>query len=244
MAKHKKKKKDKSAKGAKSDPKNKSKAKNKKSKPAAAKRGSSGGKKAMRPAAKAKSAPRAKAAAPARQKGVPAGFRTVTPSLVIEGASRAIEFFKNAFGAEELARMPSPDGTRVMHAEIRIGDSMLMLADDFPEMSGGRRRSAEYLGNTPATIHLYVTDADELYHRAVNAGCTVLFPIGDMFWGDRMGVVRDPFGNQWSIGTQREELTPEQVMKAAQEFFSNASAMNCSNAPAPVSQDEMSPQNF
>lgn len=141
---------------------------------------------------------------------IPAGHHTITPHLVIKGASEAIEFYKRAFGAEELGRMPfpGPDGQEKLgHAELQIGDSRLFLADEFPDF--GSLGPAG--GGSPVTIHLYVTDADAAFARAVEAGATVLMPLADQFWGDRYGKLVDPFGHHWSIAEHLEDLTPEQM---------------------------------
>ncbi len=140
---------------------------------------------------------------------IPDGTHTITPHLIVKGAAEAIEFYKRAFGAEELCRMPfpGPDGqVKLGHAALRIGDSRLMLADEFPECGGFGP-----VGNSPVTIHLYVTDADAAFERAVEAGATVRMPLADMFWGDRYGQVVDPFGHSWSIAEHLEDLTPEQM---------------------------------
>ncbi len=149
---------------------------------------------------------------------IPEGFRTVTPHLVIRNAAEAIEFYKKAFGAEELCRMPSPDGKTVMHAEIKIGDSVLMLCDEFPQMGA---QSPQALGGSPVTVHLYVADVDQAYKRAVDAGATAAMPVQDMFWGDRYGKLTDPFGHHWSIATHTEDLAPEDIGKRAAEAFSH-----------------------
>ena len=127
-------------------------------------------------------------------KPIPAGQDNLIPHLVIDGAAEAIDFYKKAFGAEELSRMPAPDGRRIMHAQIRIGSSIVMLADDFPEYCGGKASSPTALKGTPVSIHRYVVDCDAAIKRAQDAGATVLMPATDMFWGDRYGVVIDPFG--------------------------------------------------
>ncbi len=174
--------------------------------------------------AKAKSAPKAKAksaaksSAPARPKGVPPGYRTITPYLVIEGAAAAIDFYATAFGAKENMRMGGP-GNKVMHSELQIGDSMLMISDDFPEMAGGQSRSPLKIGNTPVTIHLYVASVDDIFNRAVGAGCQVVMPPADMFWGDRFSCVKDPFGHMWSIATNMKVLTPDEIQAAAAAAF-------------------------
>ena len=145
---------------------------------------------------------------------VPNGMHTVTPHLVCAGASDAIDFYKQAFGAEELCRLPMPDG-RIMHASIRIGDSMIMLVDEMPEWDclGPNAR-----GGSPVTIHLQVADSDALFAQAINAGATVKMPISDAFWGDRYGIVTDPFGHNWSIATHVRDVSPEEMMKASHEM--------------------------
>lgn len=147
---------------------------------------------------------------------IPAGRHAITPHLVIKGASEAIEFYKKAFGAEELYRMPfpNPDGTmKLGHAELRIGDSRLFLADEFPDHG-----SVGPSGGSPVTIHLYVTDVDAAFARAVEAGATASMPPADMFWGDRYGKLVDPFGHHWSIAEHIEDLTPEQVEERMAAF--------------------------
>ena len=141
---------------------------------------------------------------------VPEGMHTVTPHLVCAGAADAIEFYKRAFGATEMARLPGPQG-KIMHAMIRIGDSPVMLVDEFPEWGSV---APSTLKGTPVTIHLYVPDADALFQRAVNAGAQVTMPLADMFWGDRFGVVQDPFGHQWSIATHVRDVSPEEMQAA------------------------------
>jgi uncharacterized glyoxalase superfamily protein PhnB len=148
---------------------------------------------------------------------IPAGFHTITPHLVIKGASEAIAFYKRAFGAEEISRMPfpGPDGVaRVGHAELRIGDSRLFLADEFPDFG-----SLGPDGRSPVTIHLYVTDANAAFARAVEAGANVAMPLADMFWGDRYGKLVDPFGHHWSIAEHLEDLTPAQMQERMAAAF-------------------------
>jgi len=141
---------------------------------------------------------------------IPPGMHTITPHLVCKDAAVAIEFYKEAFGAVEVSRLPGPNG-RLMHAMLRIGDSMLMLVDEFPEM---HVRGPQALGGTPVTIHLSVADADAAFRRATAAGATARMPVTDMFWGARYGQVQDPSGHMWSIATQVRELTPEQIVEA------------------------------
>jgi PhnB protein len=148
---------------------------------------------------------------------IPEGHHTITPHLVIKGASEAIEFYKRAFGAEELCRMPfpGPDGrVKLGHAALQIGSSRLFLADEFPEHG-----STGPNGSSPVTIHLYVTDADAAFRRAVEAGARVSMPLADMFWGDRYGKLVDPFGHHWSIAAHLEDLTPEQMRERMAAAF-------------------------
>jgi uncharacterized glyoxalase superfamily protein PhnB len=150
-------------------------------------------------------------------KPVPEGFHTITPHLVIKGAAKAIDFYKKAFGAVEVVRMPMPDGQTLMHAELKIGDSYLFLADEFP----GMNRSPQSLGGSGTTLHLYVEDADAVFNRAVAAGATVQMPLTDMFWGDRYGKLADPFGHEWSVATHKEDVPPEEMSKRAQAAMAN-----------------------
>ena len=129
-------------------------------------------------------------------KAVPSGFRTVSPHLTIEGATDAIAFYKKAFGAKLLGKMVAADGKRLMHAQIKIGDSMVMLMDAFPEWGS---KGPKALGGSAVGIHLYVKDCDALFKKAVKAGAKVMMPMADMFWGDRYGQVRDPFGVLWAL---------------------------------------------
>lgn len=146
-------------------------------------------------------------------KPIPDGMHTVTPFLVCDGAADAIAFYQKAFGAGELSRLSTPEG-RILHAAIRIGDSVIMLNDEFPQMGsvGPKKR-----GGTSVTIHLYVEDADALFAQAVAAGAKVIMPVQDMFWGDRYGLVEDPVGHAWSIATHQRDLTPEQILAASRE---------------------------
>ena len=146
-------------------------------------------------------------------KPIPDGFHTLTPHLVVKGASQAIEFYKKAFGAEELGRLTGPNGNSVMHADLKIGDSHIFLVDEFPEMDC---RGPQSIGGTPVTIHMYVEDVDAAFDKAVAAGATEQMPVADMFWGDRYGVLTDPFGHSWSLASHKEDLTPEEIAKRAQ----------------------------
>lgn len=144
-------------------------------------------------------------------KPVPDGYHTATPFLVLRGASEAIEFYTQAFDAQEVFRMPGQAG-RVLHAEIVIGTSRLMIAD---ETSGHAVKSPSSAGAVTSMIHLYVEDADEFFARATAAGAKVIQPIEDRYWGDRHGIIEDPFGHRWSIATRKEDLTLEQVLERA-----------------------------
>jgi PhnB protein len=154
---------------------------------------------------------------------IPPGLENLIPHLVCSPCSDAIEFYKKAFGAEELSRMPAPDGRRIMHASIRIGSSVVFLVDDFPEFCGGKSSTPKALKGTPVSIHHYVADCDESIKRAQDAGATVEMPAADMFWGDRYGVIVDPFGHKWSFATHIKEQTPEQTRTAMNEAFAQHS---------------------
>jgi PhnB protein len=148
-------------------------------------------------------------------KPIPDGYHTVTPYLVIKGAAQAIDFYTKAFGAIELTRLQTPDG-RVAHAEIKIGDSPLMLCDEWPEWNA---LAPQTIGGSAVSIMLYLEDVDAVVDRAVEAGATLLMPVADQFWGDRMGTVGDPFGHKWSIATHVEDVAPDEVARRAREMF-------------------------
>lgn len=144
-------------------------------------------------------------------KPIPEGMHTVTPHLVCAGAASAIEFYKKAFGAVELHRLPGPDGS-LMHAAVRIGDSVVMLVDENPEWN---IKSPKTLNGSPVTIHLYVENVDAVYDQAIVAGATGTMEPREMFWGDRYGIVIDPFGHCWSIATHVRDVSPEEMMEAS-----------------------------
>jgi PhnB protein len=150
---------------------------------------------------------------------IPPGHEHLIPHLVCDPCAEAIEFYKKAFGAEEMFRMAAPDGRRIMHASIRIGASFIYLVDDFPEFCEGKSESPKTLKGTPVTIHRYVKDCDAAIKRAQDAGATVVMPPMDMFWGDRYGVVVDPFGHKWSMATHIKDLTPEEMKAGMDEAF-------------------------
>ena len=159
---------------------------------------------------------KAKKAKPKKPKpAIPAGFRTVTPYLFITGTVEALEWYKKAFNAKEQSRQTTPDG-RIMHARIRIGDSIIMMSDG---MEGGSVRSPKSLGATTSTMHIYTKNVDKLFQQAVDAGAKVTMPLDNQFWGERYGQVMDPFGHSWSIGSHIKDVTPEEMQKAAAAAF-------------------------
>jgi PhnB protein len=179
-------------------------------------------KKVAKKAARKVARPKARKPAPskrptARKTAQSTGLQTVTPYLIVSSGTRAIDFYKRAFGAAELYRMPAPDGQRVMHAELKIGGSVVMLADEFPEHGGGR--GPDIVGSTTVSIHLRVPNADKAFAQAVEAGASVIMPLADAFWGDRFGKLRDPFGHEWSVAHQVRQLTPAQIAEAAKKAF-------------------------
>lgn len=147
-------------------------------------------------------------------KPIPEGMHSVTPHLICAGAADAIEFYKQAFGAIEEARLPGPNG-KLMHAMVRIGDSAVMLVDEMPEWCA---MGPKALKGSSVTIHLYVEDADAVFARAVKAGAKVVMPLDDAFWGDRYGKVEDPFGHHWSIGTHQREVSIEEAQQAMRKM--------------------------
>lgn len=151
-----------------------------------------------------------------RVKPVQDGTHTLTPHLVVKGAAQAIDWYKKAFGAVEICRLPTPSGL-LMHASVKIGDSQLFLVDEFPEMNCQGPQGA---GGSSVTIHMSVEDVDKVFNRAVEAGAQVRMPVADMFWGDRYGQLVDPFGHSWSIATHKEDLTPEQIAERAEKAMS------------------------
>lgn len=146
---------------------------------------------------------------------VPEGYHTITPYLAVDDASAAIDFYQRAFGAKERVRMAGPGGS-VMHAELEVGDSLVMLSDPFPQAS---TRPPKELGGTSVNIFMYVDDIDAVYKQAVASGATSLMEPDDMFWGDRFGSVQDPFGHSWTIATHIEDVSPEEMEKRSTEFM-------------------------
>lgn len=146
-------------------------------------------------------------------------YQTLTPYLCTGDAGAAIDFYKKAFGAEEVSRHLSPDGKRFMHVHMKILGMNLMFADDFPEYMGGKSRTPVALGGSPVTLHLQVDDADAIWNQAVNAGAQVTMPLADQFWGERYGQLRDPFGHEWSIGQMKRTVTEEELAEGAKQSF-------------------------
>jgi len=153
-------------------------------------------------------------------KPIPEGYHTLTPYLAVEEASEAIAYYKRAFGAHETMRMPGPDG-KIAHAEIRIGDSLIMLSDPFPQSTV---RPPGEVGQTTASIFMYVEDVDAVVKKAVDAGAKVTMEVADQFWGDRFGSIQDPFGHTWSIATHVEDVPPEQMAERAMQAMAAMSS--------------------
>ena len=151
---------------------------------------------------------------------IPEGYHSVNPYLVVRNADRAIEFYKRAFGAEERFRMHGPDNKAIMHAELKIGDSVFMLTEESPDM---KTLSPESIGGSPVSLYIYVKDVDSIFNQAVSEGATILHPVNDQFYGDRSGHLKDPFGHLWSIATHKKDLSPDELRKAGQAFFEQMS---------------------
>jgi PhnB protein len=150
-----------------------------------------------------------------KTKYIPEGYHTATPYLIVNGGARAIEFYKQAFDATEVVRMDAPGG-KVGHAEIKIGDSHIMLADEYPEMDA---RSPQAIGGTPVGLMLYLQDCDSVVAKAVSLGAKVVKPVQDQFYGDRSGTILDPFGHKWTVATHKEDVSPEEMQKRAAALF-------------------------
>ena len=158
---------------------------------------------------------KAKGKVKTKAQAIPPGFHTLTPYLVVRDAPQAIEFYKQALGAKVRGVHPTPDG-KVMNADLKIGDSILLFSDEFP---GPGCRSPQTLGGSSVTIHVYVKDVDKLFNQAVDAGAKVIMPLMDAFWGDRYGQLEDPFGHRWSLATHKEDLSAKIIGQRAQAVF-------------------------
>lgn len=149
-------------------------------------------------------------------KAIPDGYHSITPYIVVEDTTEAIDFYKRAFDAKEISSNRLKDG-KVIHAQIKVGDSFIMLSDEFPM---GQCKSPKSIGGTPVMLHLFTENVDKLFNQAVSSGATVVMPVMNMFWGDRYGQIKDPFGHVWSIATHKEDLSPEEIQKKGEEAFS------------------------
>jgi PhnB protein len=156
-------------------------------------------------------------------KPIPDGFTSVTPVFTFKDCRKAIEFYKQAFGAQELFAMPGPDGKGVMHAELKIGNSIVMMGEEHPEMSC---KGVETFGGSPLNLYLYVENVDQAFRRALEAGAKQLMAVEDMFWGDRTGTVQDLFGYRWTLATHIKDLTPEELQQGAKDAFAKMSTMS------------------
>jgi PhnB protein len=155
---------------------------------------------------------------PSSSKPIPEGFHTVTPALVVRNAAQAIDFYKHALGAEELVRMAGPDGKSIMHAELKIGDSIIFLSDENPQASA---KSPQSLGGSTVVLNLYVKDADAAFKKAIDSGGKSTMPVADQFWGDRYGMFADPFGYSWGLATHKEDLSPKEMSERMNAFFAS-----------------------
>ncbi len=153
-------------------------------------------------------------------KKTPDGYHSVTPALIVQNGLKAIEYYTKVFGANQRACMMMPDGKKVAHAELEIGDSVIMIGDEFPEM---KFLSPSTIGGSPISLVLYVEDVDKTFDLAVSEGARILDPVADQFWGDRHGSIEDPFGHRWSIMTHIKDLTPEEMKRAAEKAFAKMS---------------------
>jgi PhnB protein len=146
---------------------------------------------------------------------IPKGSHTITPGLAVRNADQAIEFYKKALGAKEKSRMPGPDG-KIMHADLMIGDTHIMLGEENLQMGNPSPLS---LNGSPISLYVYVRNSDKVFSQAVNAGATVAMPVMDQFWGDRAGMITDPFGHKWWLATHKRDLSPKEMKKSAEDFF-------------------------
>ena len=151
-------------------------------------------------------------------KKIPDGYHAVTPYLTVRDGAQVIEFYKRAFGAKEIMRMPGPDGKSIMHAEVQIGDSIVMLSAEQPGMGC---RAPSSVGGPTSYLYIYVPDVDAAFKQAVGAGAKVLMPLADMFWGDRYGQVEDPSGHRWGLATHKEDLSPAEIAKRQKQFLAS-----------------------
>ncbi|HKZ61784.1 MAG TPA: VOC family protein [Nitrososphaera sp.] len=149
---------------------------------------------------------------------IPKRYHTITPTLILHNAAQMIEFYKKAFGAKEKYRMYMPDGKTIMHAEVKIGDSSVMMSEENPQW---KTRSPQSIGGSSTTLYVYVRDVDKVFKQAVAAGATVTMPVMDAFWGDRNGQLMDPSGHLWSIATHKRDMSTKEMKKAQEEWFAS-----------------------
>lgn len=169
-------------------------------------------------------------------KAVPVGFHTITPHLIIKNAADAIKFYTNAFGAKELDRHYGPDGSSVIHAVLKLGDSIVMLAEEFPDMATPSKcASPKTIGGNSVMMHIYVEDADIVFAKAISEGATGIFPMMDAFWGDRYGQVMDPYGHIWEIATHKKDLSPEEISNGAKAAFAEMCKSDIKDLNAAIS---------
>ena len=149
-------------------------------------------------------------------KAIPEGYHSITPYLIVHDAANAIEFYKHAFEAIERYRHFGPDGKSIINAELKIGDSIILLSDEFPM---GKCRSPKSIGGSTAMMHIYTEDADRVFNQAISAGAAAIMPVMDMFWGDRYGQIIDPYGHIWSVATHKQDLSQEEIQRAGEAVF-------------------------
>lgn len=149
-------------------------------------------------------------------RAIPEGYHSITPYLAVNNAADAIDFYKRAFEARETYRLHGPDGKSIINAELKIGDSIVLLSDEFPH---GSSRSPSSIGGTTITLHIYAEDVDKTFNQAISAGAIIIMPVMDAFWGDRYGQLKDPFGHIWSIATHKQDLSQEEIQKAGETIL-------------------------
>jgi PhnB protein len=186
--------------------------------------------------------PKKKSTAKPKVSAIPKGYHSITPVLIVKGAEQAIEFYKKAFGAKELHRAYVPGGNTIIHAEIQIGDSRIMLNDEFPELNC---KSPQSVGGTSTALYVYVKDVEKIFVQAAASGATVTMPIMDAFWGDRTGQLIDPYGHIWSFATRKRNLSPKQMQKAQEEWLAEMAkgkqqAQKTTIAASPLMRDKNS----
>jgi PhnB protein len=163
----------------------------------------------------------------AKVRPIPKGYHTITPGLAVRNTAQAIDFYKKALGAKEKMRMPGPDGKTIMHAELQIGDSKIMVGEEDLRMNNP---SPQSLNGSPIGLYVYVRDVDKVFNQAVKAGATVTMPVMDQFWGDRGGMITDPFGHKWWIATRKRDMSQKEMKKAGEEWFAQQAKQQIAQA--------------